>query len=459
MQIDNLVNKIKYSWHKVYNSYTYNLLRSYLGLQIISQINSLVSLFFVAKYLGPANLGLISYAQYLAMMTVFTGSGIDTYTTYKLLRHPEERETSQIFARSYRAKILLSIIGVLIVLPIVIWKSDNSYELTMYITSITLATFSCSFLSLFASYSISHRLVPSFNRSAMVASISILISRIAFVYYHLPAIYFLIILLCDTIVTLSIFIIFNFKLMKSRNLFFDLNIYKKHFKEAIYLKSFLTFIKNETANAIHVIYEAKYYLGIYVFSLLASRADLYMLKFYVSNHDLGIYSAALRLAEYPGVASGIIGNVLIISLALSARSKIRYGAIAIGYTSNIILALSFIVLFAVFGSHITRFIYGEAYTGVDKVLFVYSIGIIGIFVNNFSSLIFMIHKKEKYLLYSSIVGSIMLASLCWLWIPVYGLYGAAIASSITYISVSILSLAAAYRIEVKHKRNNDITLL
>ena len=71
----------------------------------------------------------------------------------------------------------------------------------------------------------------------------------------------------------------------------------------------------------------------------------------------------------------------------------------------------------------------------------------------------MTHKKEYYLLYSSIFGAIILYLLCRLFIPAYGLYGAALASTTSYTLVSILSIAIAFILEHKHKKDNEITLV
>ena len=439
-------DKVITAWRRIRTSYTFSLLRSYLGLQIISQINSLVSLFFVAKYLGPENLGIISYAQYLAMLTVFVNSGIDTWSTYEFIRNNHDIElTSKIYNKSLRAKIFSAILGLSIIIPIAIIKSDNLFELQMYLVAIVMTTFSSTFLSLLNSYAVPYRMLPSMNRSAIFVSILILISRVLAVFMGAPAITFLFILTMDTTLTLSIFLYRNFKTLSENKIKLIPNYYRAKFT-----------ITNEFNNYIRIIWDAKYYLGIYIFSLLASRADLYTLKFYVDNHDLGIYSAAMRLAEYPGIISGIIGNVLLINLALGVKSKIRYGSIILGYLSNIILAILFIAIFAIFGKSIVNFIYGDRFIAVDKILLIYSFGIFGIFVNNFSSLIFMTHGKEKYLLYSSALGSIILIFLCHILIPRYGLIGAAAASSFTYIVISIFSVLAAFYTERAHKRGGGL---
>ncbi len=458
------------SFQRIFSSYSFNLLKSYLGLQLISQVNSLVSLFFIAKYLGPANLGVMSYAQYLASMTVFINSGIDTWSTYEMMRssHDEEKVKS-IFSKVSRAKIIITIIAVAIIVPITIIKSDNSFELAMYICAILISSVSVTFFTQYNAYALANRLLPSVNRGALIISLLILISRLLAVYYSAPAILFLIIMLLEPIFIFSLFILNNFKLLNSRGLFEQIYKILKLVSapslkiETNKLLSHSNFIKNkvkqEIRNAFSIIYQAKYYLGIYIFSLLASRTDLLMLKFYVDNHDLGIYSAAMRLAEYPVIISGIIGNVLVIHLALSVRSRVRYTSIVLGYISDISAALLFILIFNLGGHYITHLIYGSRFQGVESILSIYSYGLLGIFITNFSALIFMTHKKEYYILYSSIFGAVVLYLLCKLFIPSYGLYGAALSSTITYTLVGILSIAIAFILEHKHKKDNEITLV
>lgn len=437
-------DKVKLAWQKIKNSYTYSLLKSYIGLQILSQINSLISLFFVAQYLGPENLGIISYSQYLAILTIFINTGIDTWATYEFLHNNDDaRASSNIFSKASHAKIINSIISLAIVLPLIIWKADNTNELLMYIVAICMSTFSSTLLTLYNSYAIANRLLPQVNRAAMLSSLSILLARLLAVYIQAPTITFLILILSDTIITITVFLLANRHTISKRNLHI-LNLQK---------------IKKGLKNYYSIIWSAKYYICIVIFSLLATRTDLYILKFYVDNHELGIYSAAMRLAEYPTLISGVIGNILVINLALGIRSKIRYGSIALGYISNIAASLVFILLFTVWGKPIIDLIYGHKYNGVEDILIIYSVGLLGIFVNNFSTLIFMTHKKEKYFLYSNILGGILLFILCKLWIPEYGLYGAATASSLTYIITGLLSTFIAYNIERRHKQKHDIVLV
>ncbi len=167
----------------------------------------------------------------------------------------------------------------------------------------------------------------------------------------------------------------------------------------------------------------------------------------------------MRLAEYPAIISGIIGNVLVIHLALSARSKVRYTSILLGYISNIVVALFFILVFNLFGGYITHIIYGQQFNGVDSILAIYSFGLLGIFINNFSALIFMTYKKEYYILYSSIFGAVVLYLLCKLFIPAYGLYGAALASTTAYTLMAILSIAMAFIIEHKRRKSQDLAII
>ncbi len=458
-----IFSKIKqFSFKRIFSSYSFNLLKSYVGLQLISQVNSLVSLFFIAKYLGPANLGIISYAQYLASMTVFINSGIDTWSTYEMMRnnHDEEKVKS-IFLKVSKAKIIITVLALCIILPLTIFKSDNPFELSMYICAILLSSISVTFFTQYNAYALANRLLPSVNRGAIVISLLILLSRLLAVYYKAPAMLFLIIILLEPMFIFSLFIFNNFKLLKSKGLF------ETKLTEILQIKTILiknissvfNKIKQEVRNTLSIIFQAKYYLGIYIFSLLASRADLFMLKFYVDNHDLGIYSAAMRLAEYPVIISGIIGNILVIHLALGVRSRIRYTSIMLGYVSGIISALFFILIFNLGGYYITNLIYGSQFEGVNTILALYSFGLLGIFINNFSAMIFMTHRKEYYILYSSIFGAVILYLLCKLFIPVYGLYGAAIASTTTYTLVGILSILIAFIMEHRHRKNNEITVI
>lgn len=449
------MQSLKSNLKRVANTYTFSLLKSYASIQIISQVNSLVSLFIISKYLGPANMGLISYAQNLAMLAIFVNSGIDTWSTYEMLRHDKkESDISVIFARSQRAKFLVTIISLLFIIPIIIWKSDNNYELTMYVLAIMLASISSTLITLFNSYAIATRLISSLNSGAIIISLAILVSRVAGVYFGFGAIFFLLLILSESLMVLTIFIYKNYKIFEERNLFLSLADHISYLKSC----KISYIIKVEWHNMLQILYSTRYFISIYIFSLFASRMDLYILKHYVDNRELGIYTAAMRLAEYPGIVSGIIGNILVVNIALTTRSRLRHVSILLGYVSNVLLALFFILLFYFAGYTITQFIYGDAYNGVSTILTIYSVGILGIFINNFSSLIFMTHKKEKYLLYSNIIGAITLTFMCYIWIPVYGTIGAAVSSSISYLLIAFFSVSIAIYIEHRHHKNKDTTI-
>lgn len=171
------------------------------------------------------------------------------------------------------------------------------------------------------------------------------------------------------------------------------------------------------------------------------RLDQIILGAKISSHSLGIYSIAVMLAELIWVIPDAVGSVL-----FNRITKIENVEARVNMTnriSRILLSLSiFMSIGLLFISYylIIPYGYGPEYSNSFTVLLLLIPGSIAMICTKVATKLFsgsaMILKSSQIQIISSLAG----ITLYFILIPLYGHYGAAIGSSIAYLSGALYTL-------------------
>lgn len=177
------------------------------------------------------------------------------------------------------------------------------------------------------------------------------------------------------------------------------------------------------------------------------QTDLLMIKYFMTDRDVGIYKGALTISEYLWlVPSAIQMSLLHTSSEMwSKREYIKIDQISsklMSYTSSllVLLTLGLVVLSKPF----IRVYFGIEFLDAVQPL---NILLIGSFAFGLSRIVSPIlqGKGELFLVIKcTFIAVILNVSLNWILIPMYGISGAAIATSISYFSM-ILSHSMAVK--------------
>ncbi|MEG1142616.1 MAG: polysaccharide biosynthesis C-terminal domain-containing protein, partial [Clostridia bacterium] len=197
--------------------------------------------------------------------------------------------------------------------------------------------------------------------------------------------------------------------------------------------------------------EFKFGMIIYLatfFIFMNYKVDQYFIKFMLGISELGVYTAAVALAELlflipASVASAILGRLYNISSDdMEERKRITSSTIKVTFYITFMLMIA-----GIFCTPLIPIVYGVQYTGAIIPTIILFIGILFASIGKISASYFQSTGQPKiHLLIAFIVfASNIILNL--LLIPVMGIIGAALASTISYIFYGVLYIACFIIIE------------
>lgn len=174
--------------------------------------------------------------------------------------------------------------------------------------------------------------------------------------------------------------------------------------------------------------------------LLSFRLAYYVLNYYTTIAQVGIYSNAVSLIEAIWILSRSISYVQH-SRIVNSRDK--------NYTSDLTLkfiklsgsiALVAIIALILIPSEVYRYVFGNEFGDIRIAIITLSPGVFFFSISFIISSYFSGTGKHYINSISSIVGLIIIAVLAFVLIPDYGIIGAGIAASVSYFSTTFVKI-------------------
>lgn len=193
---------------------------------------------------------------------------------------------------------------------------------------------------------------------------------------------------------------------------------------------------NFALNKILLKKEFKFGLTIYLatlFIFMNYKIDQFFIKFMLGEGQLGVYSVAVSLAELlfliPGsVAGAILGRLYNMSNdSPEERRRLTSGTIKVTFYVTFILMVAGIIC-----TSLIPLIYGEAYSGAILPTIILFLGILFASIGKISASYFQSSGEPKIHLYITFLVFLVNIILNSALIPLVGIAGAAIASSVSY---------------------------
>ncbi|MFO7660535.1 MAG: oligosaccharide flippase family protein [Candidatus Cloacimonadaceae bacterium] len=195
----------------------------------------------------------------------------------------------------------------------------------------------------------------------------------------------------------------------------------------------LSFIKSAYKSGIRVFLST-------LFILMLIRFDIVLVKRLLGYSEVGIYSLAAHLIDMLQIASNVVGGLLLVKLSDSTDDIEKWIIMKKLLMSFFALLLIANAGFAILGKFIIGALYGTQFI---PVYFVYLWLIPASFGLSFGSLFNMYLNSKGFPVISIILPAIALLVnilLNLLLIPLWGIYGAALATSIAYLLWFIMIL-------------------
>ena len=345
--------------------------------RVLRLISGLLVGVWVARYLGPENFGILSYA--LAIYAIFSGIsnlGINQILIREILEYPEK--TLDYLGTSFWLRVLSGFASFIIISSILIIKNES-------LTVIILVLIVSTALLLQTPDVIEAFFLANVNAKAVsiCKMVQILVSgvlKIALVISGSELIFFAILSAVELLL-LSIFYVFYY-----------LNDNNKLFFKKFDLKLAYHIVKSSWPLLIGS-------LGFTVFSNL----DVLMLKNMLGQHDAGIYMAAYKLTVLWYFFPGIVLNSVMPHLMKHRDQSIIFKNKLNSVTGILLWFAIVLSLFTgVYSDYIIRITYGNAFSKSSEMLTLLVWMNVLIFFNSCWCIKHMIQKRPRLIMYLNI---------------------------------------------------------
>jgi len=384
-----------------------------IGGKIFQMVLSLIISMMIARYLGPSNFGLINYVvSFVALFTSVSALGLDGIIVNELVKG--EKASNDIIGTSIVIRFISGLLSIICVLALVYLFNRNNKLLLI--------------IALLQSLSLPLKAFESINFwfQYQLKSKYIVIAQI--VGYIITSTYKIFLLLTEKGVvwfsaSISLEVLFVSLIM--------INSYSS--KNGLRFKFSPQLVKSMLSRSYHFIIAG-------IMATVYAQIDKVMLGNMVGISSVGVYTAAVTVSvTWSFIPIAVIESLRPVIMELRNKNFSSY-EVKLKQLLSIILWISifFSLGIAVFGKWIILILFGNQYFGAHKVLYFYSAGMVFSYIGNVRSLWLICEEKYKYVQFFSIAGAITNIILNLIMINLWGIYGAAIATSITQIALNMI---------------------
>ncbi len=385
---------------------------------LTARVSSLIVAFFttiyVIRYLGPENYGTLSYAvSFVSLFGFIATLGIDSIVYRELVKRPEDE--AKILGSALGLKLIGGTIAVLITIITALYIGATKIELILIsIVSLTLLGASLQIIT----YAYQAR-VQSKYPAIITFSISIIlaIAKLLVIFFDKGIIYFALILLLESILYGLFFVV----------------AYQYHFKK---LKSW-TF----DGPTMKVLFATSWPLMLSTVSIMIyARIDQVMLRHYIDTTAVGIYDAAVRLSDVWYIIPNVILGALFPAIINAQKVSPELFRKRIHLCALLLIGLNLLIILPTYllAPYIIDLLFGKEYIGTSEVLSIYIWSLIGFSLGQLINTYLIAQNYIYIYLYSSVVTVLVNIYLNTIFIPLYGVNGAALATLISYSLIPLL---------------------
>ena len=387
------------------------------GEKILRMIAGLSVGVWVARYLGPEQFGLFSYAgSFVGLFTVVATLGLDGIVIRELVKDESRRD--ELIGTAFWLKVM-GAFGVLLILAIVVnFTSNDSYTNTL-VFIIASATIFQSFnvIDFYFSSKVLSRYVVYANVISLLLSS---IMKVALILNDAPLIAFAWVILFDSFVVAMGFIYFYFKN--------NLSLKKWKFDKIV---------------TINLLKDSWPLILSGAVLMIQARIDQVMLKEMLGTIEVGYYSVTLRLIEATGFVTMMLKSSLFpaIQNAKKVSESLYQNRLLNFYRLNFLLFLVVAIPLFLFSEQIVVLLFGVAYQPAGVLLALMSIRLLFANMGVARDVFMLTENLMKFSLITMILGAVVNIVLNYLWIPEYGGKGAIVATIFSFtVTVFLLDI-------------------
>ena len=377
--------------------------------RILCMVMSLLTTAFIARGLGPANFGQLSYAiSFISIFSILASLGIDNILYRDLIKYPDKKK--EYLGSALMIKLVAGFLtAFLIFISTFFFVQDDVSKTLILILS---ATF------IFNAFQIINFEFQARVESKYPSIISFLVNLI------LNILKIIVIINGKGVIYLAFILLLESILYA---LFYWL-AYEKRIQGKI---SDWKFNKKITINLLR---DSWPFIFTSTFILVYSRIDQIFIKNMVDSHAVGIYDAAARIAEVWYFIPGIIVSSVFPAIINAKKSseELYYARLKKLFVTLLLIAIVIALPVTILAPLIIKLIFGSAFTGSTIILQIYVWSCIGTFLGILADNYLITENFKKILLFKSFFPMVLNIILNIIWIPRFGLVGSAYATLISY---------------------------
>lgn len=377
--------------------------------QILRMVAGLLVGIWVARYLGPTQFGMFSYA--LAFVAVF-GSiaklGLDGIVVRDLVNEPDKRDVY--LGTAFWLKLVGAVFTLGVVSLATLFTSNNQTT-NFYIFIIASGVVFQSFevIDFYFQSKVLSKLVSLCKMTQLLLS-SLL--KLYFVFTGADLFWFVVVSLVDqATLAVTLYIAYRYQKLGSFYRHFDLMTANNLLKDSWPL----------------------IFSGLVV--MIYMRIDQVMIKEMLGDREVGLYSAAVRLSEVWYFIPMVITSSLFPAIvsAKKVSKELYYTRLQRLYTFMVWIAIGIALPMTFLSDWLVTLLYGEVYREAGRVLMIQIWAGIFVSLGVISGSWLTSENLPSLAFYRTFLGMTINITLNFVLIPVYGMIGAAIATVISYM--------------------------
>lgn len=377
--------------------------------QMLRMLTALFVGIWVARYLGPEQFGLFTYAAaFVSLFGAIAGLGLNSIVVRDLVSHPENRD--QYLGTAFWLKLSGAVLA-LAILAIVLQFTANDATTNLYIMIIGSGLLFQSFevVDFYFQSKVLSKYV-SLCRMTQLAFSSIL--KLTFIYIQADLFWFVLVSLIDQ-ATLAIALFYAWRIQRLGGFLgrFDFKLAK------MMLNNSWPLILSGIAVTLYM------------------RIDQVMIKEMLGEREVGLYSAAVRLSEvWYFVPSIIVASVFpAIVNAKKTSNALYFQRLQQLFTLMAWSAISVAIPMTFLADSLIVLLYGQTYHAAGEVLAIHIWASVFVFLGVASGGYFTVENYARKSLYRTALGALANISLNLVLIPQFGIQGAALATVLSQL--------------------------
>jgi O-antigen/teichoic acid export membrane protein len=394
--------------HQGFRRYFFNTSWMF-GEQVLRILAGLFVGIYVARYLGPKQFGVYSYAAaFVALFGAIAKLGLDGIVVRDLVNHPDKRDIY--LGTAFWLKLIGALLT-LATLAIVVQFTSNDATTNLYIFIIASGLIFQSFevVDSYFQFKVLSKYV-SIAKLIQLALSSVL--KLYFIFIQADLFWFVLVSLIDQI-SLAFSLAFAYWRQK--------------------IGSFFGRFSVGTAKAMLRNSWPLILSGIAV--MLYMRIDQIMIKEMLGEREVGLYSAAVRLSEAWYFVPVIITTSLFPAIVNARKTdqELYNKRLQRLYSVMVWMAITIALPMTFLSNWVVELLYGVAYREAGPVLMIHIWAGVFVALGATSSSWLINENLQQIALYRTLSGAITNVILNLILIPNYGMVGAAIATVISYM--------------------------